>query len=136
MTAPATVLASATDSFEYKVGNPHFRGRTVVRITGDGNAEASFERGGKVDSYKGTVPAAKLTALRESLSNHPLASYQPKKRPAVPDEVTLEFVLVSGGERSAASILHDERYEIDALGELVEIIQDIAKKVSGGKIEY
>ena len=136
MTAPATILASATDSFDYQVGNPHFQGRTIVHITGDGNAEASFERGGKVDSYKGPVPAAKLAALRESLTRHPLASYKPKMRPAVPDEVTMEFTLVSGGERSEAKILDNERHEIDALGELVEVIQDIAKKVSGGKIEY
>ncbi len=135
MTA-ATLLATASDTFEYKVGNPHFQGRTIVRVTGDGNAEASLERAGKVESYQGTVPPAKLTALRESLTKHPLASYQPKKRPAVPDEVTLEFILVTGGVRSEASILHNERYEIDALGELVEVLQDIAKKVSGGKITH
>ena len=136
VTPPASVLASATDSFEYKVGNPHFHGRTIVRVTGDGTAEVSLERGGKIERYAGPAPAAKLAALRESLTKHPLASYQPKQRPPVPDEVTMEFTLVTDGERSAASILHNERYEMDALGELVELVQDIAKAVSSGKIAY
>ena len=136
VTAAATVLASANDSFEYKVGNPSFHGRTIVRVTGDGKAEASFERGGKTQSYHGTAPAAKLKALRDSLTKHPIDSYKPAKRNPVPDEATMEFTLVTGGARTEAKLLDNERHEIDALGELVDVIQEIASKVSGGKIEY
>jgi hypothetical protein len=136
VTAAATVLASANDWFEYKVGNPSFHGRTIVRVTGDGNAEASFERGGKIQSYKGAVPAAKLKALRDSLAKHPIDSYKPAKRNPVPDEATMEFTLVTGGARTEAKLLDNARHEIDALDELVEVIQAIASKVSGGKIEY
>ena len=135
MTA-ASVLATASDTFEYKVGNPKFHGRTVLRVTGDGNAEATFEQAGRVHRHEGPVPAAKLAALRDSLTEHPLGEYQPNQRNPVPDEVTLEFILVSGGTRSEARILHNERYEIDALGELVEVLEDIVKKVSGGKITH
>jgi hypothetical protein len=134
--ATATVLASATDSFEYKVGNPHFHGRTIVRVTGDGNAEASFEQGGKTQRYTGTVPATELAALRDSLTRHPLDSYKPPTRHAVPDEATMEFTLVTGGVRTEAELLDNTRHEIAALGELVDVIQEIASKVSGGKIEY
>jgi len=54
----------------------------------------------------------------------------------VPDEATMQFVLVTGGKRTEASYLNGDRYAIEALGDLVEVIQDIASKVSGGKIEY
>lgn len=134
--ATTTVLASADDSFEYKVGNPSFHGRTIVRVTGDGNAEASFERGGKTQRYTGTVPPAKLRALRESLTKHPIDRYKPAKRNAVPDEATMALTLVTGGVRTQATYLDNERFQIDALGDLVELIQQIASRVSGGKIEY
>lgn len=136
MTAAATVLASAQDSFEYRVGNPHFHGRTIVRVTGDGVAEASFERGGQVQRYQGTVPAAKLEALRDSLTKHPIDRYQPTMRRPVPDEATLEFVLVTGGVRTEASYLDNARHELDALDALVQVIQEIAAHVSSGKITY
>lgn len=136
MTAAATVLASANDSFEYKVGNPHFHGRTFVRVTGDGNAEVSFERGGKTQSHNGAVPAAKLGSLRASLTKHPIDSYKPAMRNPVPDEAMMEFTLVTGGARTEAHFLNNDRHKIDALGELVEVIEEIASKVSGGKIEY
>jgi hypothetical protein len=136
VTAPAAVLGSANDSFEYKVGNPSFHGRTVVRVTGDGKAEVSFEQGGKTQHYRGTVPAAKLKALRASLTAHPIDHYKPGKRSPVPDEATLELTVVTGGARTEARILDNERHQIDALGELVDVIQEIASKVSGGKVEY
>lgn len=136
VTATAPVLATASDSFEYKVGNPNFHGRTIVRVTGDGSAEASFERGGQLKRYQGAAPPAKLKALRDSLAKHPLGSYQPAKRPAVPDEATMELTLITGGVRTEAKLLDGARHEIDALGELVDVIQEIASKVSGGKIEY
>lgn len=135
VTAPA-VLASAKDSLEYKVGNPDFDGRTIVRVTGNGTAEASFERGGKTRRYRGTVPAAKLKALRDSLTNHPIERYKPAKRNPVPDEATIELTLLTGGARTHASLLDNDRHDIDALGDLVDLIQEIASKVSGGKIEY
>jgi hypothetical protein len=136
VTATATVLANANDAFEYKVGNPHFHGRTIVRVTGNGNVEASFERGGKIQSYKGTVPPAKLKALRNSLAKHPIDKYQPAKRSPVPDEATMEFTLVTGGVRAQATYLDNARHEVAALDELVDVIQEIASKVSKGKIEY
>jgi hypothetical protein len=136
VTASAAALASANDSFEYKVGNPSFHGRTIVRVTGDGKAEVSFEQGGKTQHYRGTVPAAKLTALRESLTTHPIERYRPGKRSPVPDEATMELTVVTGGTRTEARILDGERHQIDALGELVDVVQEIASKVSGGKVEY
>jgi hypothetical protein len=136
VTATAKILRSANDSFEYKVGNPNFQGRTLVRVTGDGLAEASFERGGKTQHYKGPAPAAKLQALRRSLAKQPIDGYKTAKRNPVPDEATMQFVLVTGGKRTEASYLNGDRYSIEALGDLVEVIQDIASKVSGGKIEY
>jgi hypothetical protein len=136
VTAAATVLASAKDSFEYKVGNPHFHGRTIVRVTGDGDAEASFERGGKVQRSQGTVPAAMLEALRDSLTKHPIDKYTPAKRRPVPDEATMEFILVTGGVRTEASYLDNDRNALDALDALVQVIQEIAAHVSNGKITY
>lgn len=135
VTAPA-VLASANDSLEYKVGNPGFHGRTVVRVTGDGNAEASFERGGKTDRYQGAVPPAKLQALRTSLTSHPIDGYKPARRAPVPDEATIELTLVTGGATTHARFLDNDRHDLDDLGELVELIQGIASHVSGGKIKY
>jgi hypothetical protein len=131
-----TVLASASDSFEYKVGNPSFHGRTIVRVTGDGKAEASFERGGKTERYAGAVPAAKLQALRASLTDHPIDHYHPAKRSPVPDEATMEMTLVTGGARIEARFLNNDQHQIDALGDLVDVIQAIASAVSKGKIEY
>jgi len=132
----AAVLANANDSLEYQVGNPDFEGRTVVRVAGDGSAEASFERGGKTQRYQGRVPAAKLQALRDSLTSHPIDRYKPAKRKPVPDEAALEFTLVTGGTRAHAGFLSTDRHTIDALGDLVDLIQDIASKISGGKIKY
>lgn len=135
VTAPA-VLASANDAFEYKVGNPHFEGRTIVRVTGDGKAEASFERGGKTQRYEGTVPPAKLKVLRSSLTDHAIDRYKRSNRNLVPDEATIDLTVVTAGVRTHASLPANDRHDIDALGDLVELVQDIASKVSGGKIEY
>ena len=136
VTSTGPALASADDSFDYQVGNPNFKGRTHVHVTGDGTADVSRERGGKTESFKGTVPAAKLKALRESLTKHPVSGYKTGNRPLVPDESTIDLVVVTGGAKVTSSIPDNDRHTIAPLGELVDLVNEIAAPGSGGKIEY
>jgi hypothetical protein len=135
-TKGTTMLTTATDVFDYAVGNPHFHGRSTLQITGDGAALVTFERGGKTQEYKGTVSAKQLDALRASLTAHPIDSYKPPKRPLVPDEATMELTVVNAGARAQNSIPDNERWEIEPLGELVTLINEIMGSVSGGTVRY
>jgi hypothetical protein len=135
MPAPK-VLASANDSFEYKIGNPHFHGRTTVRVTGDGKAETSLERGGSVDRYQGAIPRGTLLALRDLLAKHPIDRHRPERMYAIPDEAIIELTLVTGGARTQAMYFDGHRREVAALGELAAVILEVASAVSGGKITY
>lgn len=133
--ASAPLLAASGDSIQYAVGNPNFRGRTTVKIAGDGAVEVSSEAGGKIDRYTGTLDAAELGKLRETLAANDPRALDTTPRNGVPDEARIELTL--GGARNARIELWDnEQWKQPALRALVVAFNEIASKVSDGKIRY
>ncbi len=133
---PAPLLAAATDTIEYAVGNPNFRGRTTVKITGNGAVEVTSEHDGKTDHYTGQLDAGALRDLRETLTAHDPRTLQSARATGKPDEARIE-ITASGTAGNVKAVLWDgEQWQMPPLRALVMAFNEIASKASGGKVKY
>ena len=132
----APILSAATDSIQYAVGNPSFRGRTVVKVTGSGAVDVSFERGGKTDRYTGQLDADELRGLRDNLASHDPRALHSARATGKPDEARIELTIRGTAGDSQVTLWDGEQWQIPSLRALVVAFNAIASKTSGGKVKY
>ena len=134
--AAAPVLAAATDSIQYAVGNPSFRGRTTVKVTGSGAVEVSFEHAGKTDRYTGQLDPGALRALRDTVTTHDPRTLQSARATGQPDETRIELTVSAGGGDAKVVLWDGEQWKLPPLRALVMAFNEIASKTTGGKVKY
>jgi hypothetical protein len=132
----APILATATDTIQYAVGNPSFRGRTVVKVTGSGAVDVSFERGGKTDHYTGQLDADELRGLRDTLASHDPRALHSGRATGKPDEARIEITIHGSAGDSQVTLWDGEQWQMPPLRALVVAFNGIASKTSGGKVKY
>ena len=132
----APILAAAGDWIQYAVGNASFKGRTTVRVAGDGTALVTFQRGKGEDRYPGKLDAADLGKLRETLAKNDPRALKSEREKGKPDESRITIVVHAGGSDSAVELWDSEQWKIPALRAIVTEMNAVANKVSGGKVKY
>jgi hypothetical protein len=132
----APLLAAATDAIQYAVGNPSFRGRTTVKVTGSGAVEVTSEHGGKTDRYTGQLDAGALHSLRDTLTAHDPRALQSARTTGKPDEARIELTATGAGGDVKVVLWDGEQWQMPPLRALVVTFNEIAGKTSGGKVKY
>ncbi len=139
MTTPppsAPLLAAATDSIQYAVGNPSFRGRTTVKVTGSGAVEVTSEHGGKTDRYTGQLDPGALHDLRDTLTTNDPRTLNSARATGQPDEARIELTVSAAGGDAKVVLWDGEQWKMPPLRALVMKFNEIASKTSGGKVKY
>lgn len=131
------ILKSAESFIRYEVGNPNFHGRTTVEVKGNGSVTVRFQRGGQDNLYTGTLSDEALEKFRQTLQSHNPQSLQPSRSTGVPDEARIRFT-IGGGEESehVTELWNNEQWNNPALRSLVVAFTNLAKQISGGKVQY
>lgn len=131
-------LLQTPDSFiRYEVGNPNFHGRTTVEVKGNGSVTVRFQRGSQDDRYTGTLSNEALENLRQTLQTHNPQSLQSSRSTGVPDEARIRFTMGGATESEQVTELwHNEQWNNPDLRSLVVAFTNLAKQVSGGKVQY
>jgi hypothetical protein len=132
----APVLAAAGDWIQYSVGNASFKGRTTVRVAGDGTALVTFQRGKSEDKYPGKLDAADLGKLRETLGKNDPRALKSERDKGKPDETRITIAVHAGGSDTTVELWDSEQWKIPALRAIVTEMNAVASKVSGGKVKY
>lgn len=135
-TTATPILAAAADWIEYAVGNPNFRGRTTVKVTGNGGVEVSFEHAGKTYRYAGQLDAGELRGFRDTLAANDPRALKSGRATGKPDEARIELTVRSGGETAKVVLWDAEQWQLPPLRALVVAFSAIASKTSGGKVTY
>jgi hypothetical protein len=132
----APILAAAGDWIQYSVGNAGFKGRTTVRVAGDGTALVTFERGKGADKYPGKLDAADLGKLRDALAKNDPRALKSEREKGKPDESRITIAVHAGGSDATVELWDGEQWKIPALRAIVTEMNAVASKVSGGKVKY
>jgi hypothetical protein len=135
-TTATPILAAAADWVEYAVGNPNFRGRTTVKVDGNGGVDVRFEHAGKTDHYTGQLDAGELAGLRDMLAANDPRALKSGRATGKPDEARIELTVSSGGASAKVVLWDAEQWQMPPLRALVVSFNAIASKVSGGKVKY
>jgi hypothetical protein len=133
---PTPILATAADWVEYAVGNPSFRGRTTVKVGGDGAVDVGFDHNGKTDRYAGQLDAVELRGLRDTLTANDPRALKSARATGKPDEARIELTVGSGGHSAKVVMWDAEQWKMPPLRALVVSFNAIANKTSGGKVKY
>ena len=130
------VLDAPADWVEYAVGSPEFRGRTTVRVEGDGRALVRSTEGDRERAFEATLDDDAMADLRETLASHDPRDLRSERDSGVPDEARIRIRLSADGTEHAREFWGNERWEVDGLGALVDAFDGIAADVSGGEVTY
>ncbi|MBV9488750.1 MAG: hypothetical protein JO069_03370 [Verrucomicrobia bacterium] len=123
----------------YETGNPHFGGRTFVRLDGNGDVLVEQTHGQQVRTFVGQVDPA---ACAEILAHFTTARERrqgaicPAEDPPVPGETVVTVRAVIGPERSELSFWSNRRWADPALARLVSGFERLASAASGGVVRF
>lgn len=134
--APTVELLKPADQVVYEAGTSTFTGITVVTVKGDGHVKVSFQRGRTKEAFEGSLKVAERKALSAVLqkafaSPAIQAAYTP-----VPDEARISVNFTSSAPKRSLSFWQNQSKNHEALREVINSFQQIAKTVSDGKITY
>ncbi len=132
----AQSLPVKTGTLHYETGNAHFHGKTIFIVTDTGGASLSFERGMKQERYEGHIGAKDLEQLFSK--TYDLMQSPPvfAQRSGKPDESRTQLQWTQGELSKELVFWSGERFNAAALNELIQLLEQQIKKISGGKVKY
>lgn len=140
-TAPASLkprpMLKAPDSMiRYEIGNPNFRGRTTVEVTGDRQVTVRFEMGTQTDTYKGTLSEADFADFQKMLQANSPLSIKSAQTLGKPGEARIRLTVRTNQEEQSTEFWNSEQWQIPTLRNLVNRFNQLATTISGGKVRY
>lgn len=135
-TAPTIKLLKPADQVVYQAGTNAFTGMTVVTVKGDGHVKVTFQRGRNKEAFEGSLKVAERKALSAVLQKAFAGAAVQAAYTPVPDEARISVNFTSGAAKRSLSFWQNQAKHHEALQEVMNSFQQIAKTVSGGKITY
>jgi hypothetical protein len=125
-----------TGTLHYETGNASFYGKTTLVVTESGNADLYFEQGLKQDHYEGHIGAKELEQLFSKTYDLVNAAPVFATRSGKPDESRTQLRWTQGDQSKELVFWSSERYNNAALNELIGLLEQQMKKISGGKVKF
>ncbi|MFC4638685.1 hypothetical protein [Deinococcus hohokamensis] len=137
MTRPTpALLGSLQDRVTYQAGQNTFSGMTTVTVDGSGQVKVTYRRGKTNQEYRGRLNGAQRQTLTAALKAatpppEPAPAYQPTA-----DEARIQVQVVTGGQTRTLVFWQNQATQREALQDLIDAFQALAKAVSKGKVRY
>ena len=132
LTADTAAIWMAT----YEVGNPAFRGKTIVAIHSSGQVLVSRQQGEKTASFSANMSAVKLEQMLSFLKDNFYSIDDKNERLGKPDEVQIFISLEIEGQKQQRKIWYDEIWKDQKLKKVNSFFIELASDVSHGEIKY
>jgi hypothetical protein len=120
----------------FTIGNVHFSGRTTLEIQKSGQARLRFQQAGDSTEYSQELSGPdRVSLLRELTENDP-EKIEPINRSPAPGEERIVLELARGEQPWRGEYWTNDQAERPALRRFVKLLEDVARKVSEGKIRF
>lgn len=120
----------------YEVGNPGFRGKTQIEIHKGGTVDLMHQQGENTERFSGKLTEDEVDSLYRLIERTNPCDFRSEENIVEPDDVPLKIKLIYKDSDCQFEGWESERFQNERLHQLISEFNNIAKKVSAGKVKY
>jgi hypothetical protein len=119
---------------QFEVGNPHFRGKTLLRLYLNGQAEAHFIQGDQEKSFFGKLNIGEMASLEKLFQNNPPHLIKSTLINIKPDDDEVKITVHSPRDSYEVAFRYSEQWQSPNIKLWIDYFQSKVSQISAGKI--
>ena len=120
----------------YEIGNPDFRGKNMLELSGNGSIKLEHSETGKIKKFTGKVTEKSILTLLNEMEKASFWTFRSAAGSRQPDaaEITIRVTTRQGDLNFETTFLETEAMRSRQLRTMVRIFKTLLREVSAGEI--